>query len=478
MLNKILIFTPTYNEKNNISGILDQILCLNLSSDILIIDDNSPDGTASIVEKFATIHNQIKLIKRKKKEGIGSAHKDAMEYSIKNNYKYLITIDADFSHKPIYIPELFKKLENEKLDIVLGSRFINKNSLNDWNISRKIITHFGHFLTKKILNLPYDSSGAFRCYKIENIKDIVKNIKSDDYSFFYESLTLFQLNHNKIGEVAIDLPARVYGNSKMKLIDIVRGFIGLFKLYFEIKKINNQIELLKKKNINLSDPEFMKISWNEYWSGKKNKIDRSLYDVIASFYRRYIIKSTLTRHIKNNFLPEQKILHAGCGGGEVDDDIISYVNITAIDISEIAISKYKLRHSDNAESFVYNIFELHKLNRKFDGIYNLGVMEHFTEEQIIKIFKEFSQSLNPDGKLVLLWPPVYGLSVISLHIIHFFLNKILRKKTKLHPPEPSKFLNKKQIEHFIREANLKINYINFNFRDLFTYSIIVLDKKI
>jgi dolichol-phosphate mannosyltransferase len=242
MNNDLLIFTPTYLEKDNIGPLLDQILSLNLPADILVIDDNSPDGTASLVKKYSFINNQIRLIKRNKKKGIGSAHKKGLNYAIANNYKYLITLDSDFSHKTIYLPQLLQKLKKENLDIVIGSRFISKNSLAKWNIIRKTITHFGHFLTEKILDLPYDSSGALRCYKLKNInKNIITNIKSDDYAFFYESLSLLHLKKMKISEISIDLPARLHGHSKMRLIDIFNGFIGLFILFFRLKKIKKKI---------------------------------------------------------------------------------------------------------------------------------------------------------------------------------------------------------------------------------------------
>lgn len=241
MNNDLLIFTPTYLEKDNIGPLLNEILSLNLPADILVIDDNSPDNTASVVKKYSHINNKIKLIKRNKKKGIGSAHKKGLSYAISNNYKYLITLDSDFSHKIIYLPQLLNKLKKGNLDIVIGSRFLDKNSLSKWNLARIIITHFGHFLTKKILGLPYDASGALRCYRLKKInKDIIKSIKSDDYAFFYESLSLLHLKKMKIREISIDLPARLHGHSKMRLVDIFNGFIGLFILFFRLKKIKNK----------------------------------------------------------------------------------------------------------------------------------------------------------------------------------------------------------------------------------------------
>ena len=129
MKNKILIFTPTYNESDNIIHLLKSINKLNIKSDILVIDDNSPDNTKDKVIKYSKRKKNIKLIIREKKDGVGNAHKIAFNYSLKKKYHFLITMDADLSHDPKYIPKILNELK--KYPFVICSRYL-KQSINEY----------------------------------------------------------------------------------------------------------------------------------------------------------------------------------------------------------------------------------------------------------------------------------------------------------------------------------------------------------
>ena len=166
-MKEILVFIPTFNEKKNIEIIVNQLLNLNLDFDILVIDDSSPDDTYKYAkEKFKNYKN-FKIIQRKKKFGIGSAHLDCINYAYKNKYKYLITMDADLTHKPEDIDSFL--IHKDNYDIVVGTRFKKVDSLKDWNLVRKIITLGGHILTQFFLKLPFDATGAFRFYNLTKI---------------------------------------------------------------------------------------------------------------------------------------------------------------------------------------------------------------------------------------------------------------------------------------------------------------------
>ena len=163
----------------------------------------------------------------------------------------------------------------------------------------------------------------------------------------------------------------------------------------------------------------IKKEWDIYWSKNIEKAKaRRLYDIFASFYRNYLIGPTLRKVITKNFARNQNVLHAGCGGGETDLFIKDYVKIHAIDISSNAIKQYENLNLNQTTSSIGNIFDLSKIKQQFDGVYNLGVMEHFSEEDILKILEEFYKVLKEKGKVILFWPPTFGLSVFVLHIIH------------------------------------------------------------
>ena len=188
--NEILVFIPTYNEQENVREICSRLLNLNLDLDILFIDDDSPDGTGDVLDQLAKQHSNLHVIHRAGKLGIGSAHLDGISWAYDNGYSTLITMDCDFTHKPETIPEFLQQSDDH--DIVIGSRFLHKESLREWNLYRKAFTHLGHFLTRKLLRLRYDATGAFRLYNLEKIPSEMFNlIESESYSFFLLKAYLF-----------------------------------------------------------------------------------------------------------------------------------------------------------------------------------------------------------------------------------------------------------------------------------------------
>ncbi len=474
-MNKILIAIPTYNEAENVMAIYFKIKKLNLDSDILFIDDNSPDGTAKIIKKILERDHTVKLLLRRKKEGIGAAHLAGINWAYKNLYKNLITMDCDLTHKPKDIIKFIKYAGDS--DIVVGSRFINKNSLSEWNLLRKLLTKTGHFLTRLLLDMPYDATGAFRFYRLDRIsKDIFKLIESKGYSFFFESLYIFFINGLRIKEVPISLPARTYGSSKMTFEDAWRSLRFLFQTYY-ISKIYRDSYIYsaplihKGKRRDREEKE-----WDLYWQSERNK-RKILYDVAAVFYRKYIIKRALNYYFKKVFAPQARVLHAGCGGGQVDSEVVNFAKITALDISTEALNRYKRQYGNAYRTVHGNVLKIPLQKESFEGVYNLGVMEHFTQKDIKKILDEFYRVLGKNGKILLFWPPRFGLSVIFLNSIHFILNNILKKNIRLHPHEITKVKSKKQIMEILAKSHFKLENFYFGPQDLFTYVVIIGKKE-
>ena len=225
-----LIIIPTYNEKRNVSLIIDKIKKrVKLKCDVLFVDDNSTDGTIQVLKNMNS--KNISHIIREKKLGIGSAHKFGIRKAYKLKYKYIITMDCDGTHDPKYINKMIKDIKNK--EIVITNRFAKNNSLKQWDIHRKLITTLRHIFVTFIFKTNLDSSGAFRLYNIKKVK--LKNIllaKSNGYSFFTESTVILNKLH-KIDQIPILLPKRYSGYSKMKITDVVFGFFYIIFLYFK-----------------------------------------------------------------------------------------------------------------------------------------------------------------------------------------------------------------------------------------------------
>jgi dolichol-phosphate mannosyltransferase len=229
-----LIIIPTLNEKKNIKKLFFQIKKLKINTDILFIDDNSIDGTRNDIINFSKKYKKVKFIFRPKKLGIGSAHKVGLIYGYKNRYKKILTMDADGTHDPKYIKKMFK--ESNNFHLVITNRFIRSNSLYDWPLFRKILTTIRFYLINILLNFNYDSSGAYRCYNVKKIKinDILL-AKDLSYSFFWESIHHLHKKKYLIKQIAVNLPFRKTGSSKMKLKDIIYSLFYLF--FYFIKNI-------------------------------------------------------------------------------------------------------------------------------------------------------------------------------------------------------------------------------------------------
>lgn len=215
--------------------------------------------------------------------------------------------------------------------------------------------------------------------------------------------------------------------------------------------------------------------WDKYWA-KKKTASQSIYRFIASIYRDLIIKRSLNHFLKKEFPMNAMLLHAGSGSGQVDKDVRKIFNITALDISEEALKLYKIYNGKDSKSIKASIFAIPAKENSFDGIYNLGVHEHFKGSENKRILEEFHRVLKPDGKIVLFWPPKFGVSVVFLNSLHFLLNDILRRKIRLHPQEISLIDNKKQVYELLKESGFKLTKFYFGPIDLFTQCVVVAKK--
>tara|TARA_B100001063_G_C16747288_1_gene548283 strand:+ start:1258 stop:1974 length:717 start_codon:yes stop_codon:yes gene_type:complete len=235
---KTLIFTATYNESKNISELIDNILELKEDVDLLIIDDNSPDNTSLIIEKYIQTNKNIHLIKRSGKQGLNTAHINGYQFAIENNYEKLITMDADLSHDPNEIPKIIKLLDNK--EFVIGSRYM-PGGKNDMKKMRLFLSIIGNKFIKIFLNSRgTEFTSSFRGFNLSKLSNFhFKNINSTGYSFFME--TVFRIN--MMGFLSHEFPIhfknREHGESKIPNIEIFRTLFNVFKLFIE-KNFNNK----------------------------------------------------------------------------------------------------------------------------------------------------------------------------------------------------------------------------------------------
>ena len=230
--NNILIFTATYNESENIKKLIININ-KNNNIDILVIDDSSPDQTFKILVKLKKKYRNIKLIKRKKKLGLDTAHKYAFNYARKNKYKKFITLDADLSHDPFKIKKFIKLLD--KNEFVIGSRYMRGGKCL-MKKNRFLVSKYGNLLIKFIFNTNCSEfTTSYRGFNIEKLKRFnLNSVRATGYSFFMGTIIeLIRLGY-KITETPIIFRDRLHGKSKIEKIELLRTIYYL--IYLKLKK--------------------------------------------------------------------------------------------------------------------------------------------------------------------------------------------------------------------------------------------------
>ena len=223
--NSHLVVIPTYNEIDNIEDFVNQIIKFNV--DILIVDDNSPDGTGDLVQKLSENLSQVNLLKRSGKLGLGSAYRDGFKWGLNEGYKYLIEMDADFSHSFSDLKNILQSSKN--FDVVIGSRYIPGGGSNGWDFKRKLLSSYANKLSKVLLRSKInDMTSGFRSYSSEALNEInYFSTKSDGYSFQIE-MTIRSIEKKlSIKEVPIIFTERSLGNSKMSKKIVYEAFLFL-----------------------------------------------------------------------------------------------------------------------------------------------------------------------------------------------------------------------------------------------------------
>jgi len=220
---KTIIVIPTYNEKNNLAGLVKEILALAIGNlSIIIVDDNSPDGTGILADELAQNFSGVKVIHRAAKSGLGSAYIAGFKMALAGGADYIMEMDADFSHDSRYLPDFLREIATA--DLVLGSRYVKGGGIKNWNWLRKTVSALGNFYARMILGAPInDLTGGFKCYRRAVLAKInLDELDSAGYVFQIETTYLALKLGFAIKEIPIIFTERRAGDSKFN-----------FKIFFE-----------------------------------------------------------------------------------------------------------------------------------------------------------------------------------------------------------------------------------------------------
>jgi dolichol-phosphate mannosyltransferase len=227
---RILIGIATYNERDNLAALAAEIRANLPDADLLILDDNSPDGTGALADELAAMDQNIRVVHRPGKQGLGTAILHLMHYAMEHDYDFLITMDADFSHHPRYLPDLVKGMD--QADVMIGSRYVPGGGVENWPWSRRMMSRWTGRLVRLLLGIPArDTSGNYRCYRVSLLRRTnLDGFLSAGYSFQQEALHRCHLAGARLGETPIIFADRKAGKSKAGLKEMVRSLFTLFRL--------------------------------------------------------------------------------------------------------------------------------------------------------------------------------------------------------------------------------------------------------
>ncbi|MBT6169620.1 MAG: polyprenol monophosphomannose synthase [Flavobacteriaceae bacterium] len=232
-MSKSIVIIPTYNEFENISILLNKIINLSVFFHVLIVDDNSPDGTAKAVNEYTnTYKTRIFLESRIKKEGLGKAYTHGFNWALDRDYNYIFEMDADLSHNPEDLVRMQNELDNSNCDVIIGSRYVKGINVINWPLSRIILSYGASVYSRIITGLPvYDATAGFVGYKKEVLHKIdLKSILFNGYAYQIELKFKAYKNNFRILEIPIIFKDRIHGESKMNGNIIFEAVFGLIKL--------------------------------------------------------------------------------------------------------------------------------------------------------------------------------------------------------------------------------------------------------
>lgn len=237
---KTLIIIPTYNEIENLPPLLEQVFSYLPETDVLIVDDNSPDGTGKLADEMHSKNPQIHVLHRTGKLGLGTAYIAGFKYAIANKYDAAFEMDADFSHNPIYLPDFIKAIENA--DLVIGSRYIPGGSTPNWSFTRRMISGCGNIFARFMLGIKvHDCTAGFRLYRREVLESIdLDTIQSQGYAFQVELAYRVMQQGFRIVETPIVFMDRRVGQSKMSQKIVFEALTYVIRARFSKKPAKRQ----------------------------------------------------------------------------------------------------------------------------------------------------------------------------------------------------------------------------------------------
>jgi dolichol-phosphate mannosyltransferase len=234
-MNEALIIVPTYNERENLPRMAQKLLSLPVAVDLLVVDDNSPDGTGKVADELAAKHSEIHVLHRAGKYGLGRAYIAGFQWALKHGYEFIFEMDGDFSHNPEDIPMFLETAKNENADLVLGSRYSHGVRVVNWPLKRLFLSRSAGIYVRIITGMPFtDPTGGYKCFRRRALESLnLDQVRSNGYSFQIEMTHKLWRQGFKIIEVPIVFTDRLHGQSKMSRQIVREALVMVWRLWLQ-----------------------------------------------------------------------------------------------------------------------------------------------------------------------------------------------------------------------------------------------------
>jgi dolichol-phosphate mannosyltransferase len=234
-MNPTLVIVPTYNERDSLSRLAQRLLDLPTPVDLLVVDDNSPDGTGKIADELAAKHPEIHVLHRMEKNGLGRAYIAGFKWALERGYEFIFEMDGDFSHNPDDVPQFLDAAKGQSADLVLGSRYSNGIRVVNWPLKRLMLSRSAGIYVRLVTGMPFsDPTGGYKCFRRRALQSIqLDDVRSNGYSFQIEMTHRLWRQGYKIVEVPIIFTERIEGHSKMSGHIIREALFMVWRLWFQ-----------------------------------------------------------------------------------------------------------------------------------------------------------------------------------------------------------------------------------------------------
>jgi dolichol-phosphate mannosyltransferase len=232
-MNTTLIVMPTYNERENLPRMVARLLALPVKVDLLVVDDNSPDGTGKLADELAAKHPEVHVLHRAEKNGLGRAYLAGFKWALERGYEFVFEMDGDFSHNPDDVPAFLEAAQ--QADLVLGSRYMNGIRIINWPLSRLMLSKGAAFYVRVITGMPItDPTGGYKCFRRAALQALnLDAVHSNGYSFQIELTHKLWRQGYRVAEVPIIFTERVEGHSKMSGHIVSEALFMVWRLFFQ-----------------------------------------------------------------------------------------------------------------------------------------------------------------------------------------------------------------------------------------------------